>query len=160
LNTFLERMGTLRQKLGPVLFQLPPNWHVNVDRLSDFLAILPQKDHGYVCEFRDWTWYTPVVFNLLRKYNVALCIHDLHGQRTPIELTADFTYIRFHGATGKYQGSYTDEMLNEWAERIRTWTTRVREIYVYFNNDQGGHAVRNAQTLQSWFQPDRQLRCA
>jgi uncharacterized protein YecE (DUF72 family) len=160
LNMFLERMEVLRQKLGPVLFQLPPNWHVNLDRLSEFLALLPHKRHQFVCEFRDWTWYTPAVFDLLRKYNVALCVHDLHGQLTPIELTADFTYIRFHGATGKYQGSYTDRMLAEWAQTICKWVPKLRDIYIYFNNDQGGHAVRNALTLESTLHNRSELRCA
>jgi uncharacterized protein YecE (DUF72 family) len=160
LETFLTRMEILGQKLGPVLFQLPPNWHVNIERLSDFLGMLPRHPHQYVCEFRDTTWYTPAVYDLLRKHNVALCIHDLHGQVTPLDITADFTYIRFHGATGKYQGSYTDQMLHTWADTICDWLPKLRDVYLYFNNDQGGHAIRNAQTLQSWFQTKFARSCA
>ena len=152
-------MEGLEPKLGPILFQLPPNWNVNTERLSEFLSFLPSK-HRYVFEFRDPTWYTPAVYDLLRKYNVALCVHDWQGQRSPTELTADHAYIRFHGATGKYQGNYTEEMLRAWAELISKWMFRLRAIDVYFNNDQGGHAVRNALTLQSWFSGSDQKKCA
>jgi uncharacterized protein YecE (DUF72 family) len=138
LETYLERMEGLKSKLGPILFQLPPNWHVNTERLEEFLAALPWRRHHYVMEFRDPTWYTTMVYDLLRKYQVALCMHDWQGQRSPTELTTDHTYIRFHGATGKYQGNYTDGMLRTWAELIRQWIPRMREIRVYFNNDQGG----------------------
>jgi uncharacterized protein YecE (DUF72 family) len=160
LETYLSRMEALQSKLGPVLFQLPPNWRVNTERLSEFLSTLPAKRHLYVCEFRDPTWYTPAVYDLLRKYNVALCVHDWRGQRSPIELTADHAYIRLHGATGKYQGNYTNVMLSSWADHIREWMPRLRAIYVYFNNDQGGHAVRNALTLQSWLNVESEKRCA
>jgi uncharacterized protein YecE (DUF72 family) len=122
---------------------------VNTQRLAEFLSSLPRTRHKYVFEFRDPTWYTPFVYELLRKYKVALCVHDWRGQRSPIELTAEHTYIRFHGTTGKYRGSYTDEMLERWAELISDWAAKLRNIYIYFNNDQGGHAIRNAQTLRS-----------
>jgi uncharacterized protein YecE (DUF72 family) len=159
LETYLSRMEGLGPKLGPILFQLPPNWHVNTERLSEFLSFLP-ANHRYIFEFRDPTWYTPAVYDLLRKYNVALCVHDWRGQRSPTELTADHAYIRFHGTTGNYHGNYTEAMLSAWAELIGKWMSRLHAIYVYFNNDQGGHAVRNALTLQSWFSEAGRRRCA
>jgi uncharacterized protein YecE (DUF72 family) len=143
-------MEILKQKLGPILFQLPPNWHVSEDRLGQFLDALPRKRHQYVFEFRDPTWYTPEVYALLRHHNAALCLHDWQGNRSPLELTADFTYVRFHGATGKYQGNYTPEMLATWADLICRWRPTLKDIFVYFNNDQGGYAVQNAQLLRSW----------
>lgn len=149
LQTFLARMEILREKMGPILFQLPPNWHVNTERLAEFLSSLPLSRHEYVCEFRDPTWYMPAVYEILRRFKVALCVHDWRGQESPIELTADHIYIRFHGTSGKYQGSYTDAMLSRWAELISDLRRKLRAIYVYFNNDQGGHAIRNAQTLHS-----------
>jgi len=161
LDTFLSRMGLLQQKFGPILFQLPPNWHVNPERLENFLQALPRK-HPCIFEFRDPTWYQPEIYDLLRRYGVGLCIHDWGGQRSPAELTAEFTYIRFHGATGRYQGEYTREMLEKWADLIYRWRQQLKEIYVYFNNDVGGHAIRNALLLQGWFEnaePSRQ-RCA
>lgn len=159
LTTYLDRMEILKRKLGPVLFQLPPNWRVNLERLGEFLALLPMRKHQYVFEFRDPTWYVEPVYRLLRQYNVALCLHDWGGEKSPQEITADFTYIRFHGTTGRYAGSYPDEMLTGWASDIRSWAGRLRSIYAYFNNDVGGHAIRNGQTLQKILEnrPSNQL---
>ena len=139
----------LQEKLGPVLFQLPPRWKVNVERFSEFLAVLP-KAHKYVVEFRDESWFVAPVLELLRKHNVAFCIHDFADMKVPSEITADFTYIRFHGPTSaKYFGSYSDRAMREWAERIEEWRRRrLRAVYVYFNNDPGGEAVKNALTLK------------
>jgi uncharacterized protein YecE (DUF72 family) len=147
LNTFLSRMELLKGKLGPILFQLPPNWHVDAARLESFLQALPRK-HPCVFEFRDATWYKPQIYGLLRQYNVALCLHDWGGQKSPQVMTADFTYIRFHGATGRYQGEYTPRMLSKWTDLICDWRAKLQEIYIYFNNDVGGHAIQNAMQLQ------------
>lgn len=151
VETFLSRMGLLKWKLGPVLFQLPPNWHVDTERLETFLQALPAEKHPFIFEFRDPTWYRQDVYQLLRRYRVGLCLHDWGGERSPTEITADFTYIRFHGATGRYQGEYTDEMLAKWADLVDSWIPKLSDIYMYFNNDVGGHAIRNALTLQGWF---------
>ena len=135
----------LRKKLGPILFQLPPRWKVNVERFSEFLATLP-KGNRYVVEFRDESWFVAPVFELMRKYNVAFCIHDFADMKVSNEITADFTYVRFHGPTSaKYSGSYSDAALRAWAKRIKGWR---RPAYVYFNNDPGGEAVKNALTLK------------
>ncbi|PYX09138.1 MAG: DUF72 domain-containing protein [Acidobacteria bacterium] len=150
---FFSRVELLGHKLGPILFQLPPNWHVDAERLADFLRALP-LNHRYVFEFRDESWNTPPIFDLLRRHKIAFCIHDWRGSQSPVELTADFTYIRFHGATGKYQGNYDDHLLRSWAERIGNWTSHLSRIYVYFNNDQHGYAVSNAQTLQQLLNRD------
>jgi uncharacterized protein YecE (DUF72 family) len=151
LETFLSRMELLKGKLGPILFQLPPNWHVNPERLETFLQALPRKKHRYIFEFRDPTWYRQDIYDMLRRYNIGLCIHDWRGEQSPIELTGDVAYIRFHGATGRYQGEYTPDMLRRWAELICGWLSQLKYVYAYFNNDVGGHAIRNAQTLQEWF---------
>lgn len=138
----------LREKLGPILFQLPPRWKVNVERFSEFLASLP-SGHKYVIEFRDESWFVEPVFELMRQYNVAFCIHDFADMKVPNEITADFTYVRFHGPTSaKYFGSYSDAQLRTWAKRIEEWKRRLAGVYVYFNNDPGGEAVKNAQTLK------------
>jgi uncharacterized protein YecE (DUF72 family) len=149
LNTYLDRMELLQEKLGPILFQLPPNWRVNVQRLEEFLGLLRVRRHQYVFEFRDPSWYIEPVYELLRRHGVGLCIHDWGAQQSPRELTAPFTYIRFHGTTGRYGGDYPEDMLQNWAEQISDWMPHLRAIYVYFNNDLGGYAVKNAQTLQS-----------
>jgi uncharacterized protein YecE (DUF72 family) len=138
----------LRRKLGPILFQLPPRWKVNVERFSEFLASLP-GGHKYVIEFRDESWFVQPVFELMRKYNVAFCIHDFADMKVPNEITANFSYVRFHGPTSaKYFGSYSDAQLRGWAKRIEEWRHGLSAVYVYFNNDPGGEAVKNAQTLK------------
>jgi uncharacterized protein YecE (DUF72 family) len=140
-----DRLG---RKLGPILFQLPPRWKINLERLEEFLIALPAK-HKYTFEFRDETWLVPEVFKLLRRYKAAFCIHDFADMRVPHEITADFTYIRFHGPTSaKYFGSYSTAELRAWAERIKEWSQRLSGIYVYFNNDPEGAAIRNALELK------------
>ncbi len=143
---FMERVEVLGRKLGPILFQLPPWWAVNVERLDAFLAALPRK-RLYGFEFRNLTWHHPDVYAVLRKHNAAFCLWELAGVRSPIEVTADWTYIRLHGPGGPYQGSYSDEALAEWAARIRQWKRSMRVVYAYFDNDQAAYAVANARTL-------------
>ena len=138
----------LEQKLGPILFQLPPRWNVNVERLDEFLRTLPDE-HQYAVEVRDETWLIPEVYDVLRQHNVAFCIHDFADMKVPKEITADFTYLRFHGPTSaKYWGSYADRELRAWADWIRKKRRDLSSVYVYFNNDPEGAAVRNALTLK------------
>jgi len=146
IELFLSRVDLLGDRLGPILFQLPPNWPLNFERLEQFLPALPAK-HRYAFEFRDQSWYTAQTYELLRRHNVALCLHDWRGMSWPMELTADFTYIRLHGPTGTYQGNYTSGMLRTWAKRIQQWQ-KLAGVFVYFNNDQGGFAIKNAKSLE------------
>jgi uncharacterized protein YecE (DUF72 family) len=140
-----ERLG---RKLGPILFQLPPRWKVNTERLEEFLRTLP-REHQYAVEVRDESWLMTGVYDLLRKYNVAFCIHDFADMKVPREITAGFTYIRFHGPTSaKYWGSYPDHELRAWADQIKNWRRKLSSIYVYFNNDPEGAAIKNALTLK------------
>ena len=148
LTNFMPRAERLRGKLGPILWQLPPGWKVNRERLEEFLSTLPKK-HRYTFEFRHESWITDDVLELLRRYNAAFCIYELAGYQSPLEVTADWTYIRLHGPTHfKYQGSYSDEQLAAWAERIRAWSRKMKSIYVYFDNDDSAYAVDNAITLK------------
>jgi len=140
-----DRLG---RKLGPILFQLPPRWKLNRERFEEFLQSLP-AEHKYVFEFRDESWFAPEVYELLRRYKAAYCIHDFADMKVPIEITTNFTYIRFHGPTSaKYWGSYSSAQLRLWAERIKDWSPRLTGIYVYFNNDPEGRAVENALELK------------
>ena len=114
---------------------------------QNFLKHCP-TEHWYVFEFRDDSWLVRDVYDLLRKHNAAFCIHDLSAQETPLEITADFAYIRFHGpGEAKYAGSYSPQRLRKWAERIEEWRKDRLTVYAYFNNDIGGCAVRNAREL-------------
>lgn len=160
LKNFLPRAELLGSKLGPILWQLPPGWKVNVERLEEFLSLLPRK-HRYTFELRNGTWMTDEVYDVLRKYDAAFCIYELAGYHSPIELTADWTYIRLHGPTHfKYQGSYSDAQLEEWATRIRGWSRKLKAIYVYFDNDDSAYAVRNALTLKAMLKRSARKRVA
>ena len=145
---FLLATEHLGPKLGPILFQLPPRWHLNTQRLKDFLLVLP-NGFRYVFEFRDSTWLNPEVYQILRDHNAAFCVHDFADMKIPREITATFTYVRFHGPTStKYAGSYSDVQLRRWAEWIKEQRKLLDGVYVYFNNDPGAAAVRNASTLK------------
>ncbi|ANH81903.1 hypothetical protein A8C56_13790 [Niabella ginsenosidivorans] len=146
LQPFFTHIKHLKKKLGPVLFQLPPAWKVNAERLEGFLKILPRK-YRYSFEFRNATWYNEQVYALLKKYNCAFCIYDLNRQTSPLITTADFVYIRLHGPAGKYQGKYTASMLETWAKKCRKWQAEELDVYLYFDNDQAGYAVQNAGAL-------------
>jgi uncharacterized protein YecE (DUF72 family) len=145
---FFENVRGLGEKTGPILFQLPPAWKVNPERLQNLLQILP-SEHRYTFEFRDQSWYTSEIYDLLRQHNAAFCIYELAGHLSPLEVTADFIYIRLHGPTlNKYQGSYSDETLGFWAEKLLAWQKQNKDVFVYFDNDQAGYAAFNARRLQ------------
>src|ERR1041385_8578354 len=110
IGRFFERVDRLRPKLGPIVFQLPPFWEVDTDRLDGFLAALPQR-HRYAFEFRNPTWHTEPVYRILRKRRAAFCIFEIAGFSSEFHITADFTYVRLHGPDGAYQGSYPDAQL-------------------------------------------------
>jgi uncharacterized protein YecE (DUF72 family) len=147
IMVFLDAANGLGEKLGPILFQLPPRWKVNIERLEAFLKILP---HGYryTFEFRDQSWYVDTVFELLKKYNCAFCIYQLAGHHSPIIATADFVYVRLHGPGDKYQGSYDTKSIKSWAGLCRTWAAGGRDVYVYFDNDREAFAAFNALALK------------
>lgn len=147
LARFLDCIEILGSKLGPILFQLPPHWELNLERLRLFVELLPAC-HRYAFEFRNATWNTPEVYSLLAAHNVAYCAFHLAGEHSPTQITADFTYLRLHGPGGKYQGSYTEEDLHIWAERIQKWRSKLAAIYVYFDNDEAGYAASDALQLK------------
>jgi len=148
LQNLLPRAERLGDKLAVVLWQLPPKWKKNVERLDDFLTALPRR-RRYAFEFREPSWLAEDVLAVLRRHNAAFCIYELAGFHTSFELTADFAYVRLHGpGAGKYQGSYSAEQLARWAERIAEWSARLRAVYLYFDNDQHGYAAHNARALQ------------
>lgn len=147
IDLFFSRARPLGLTLGPVLFQLPPRWKLNLERLSDFLNVLP-RGHRYCIEFRDESWCVPQIYDLLARHNVANCIHDWRDMLWPPQVTADFTYVRFHGSGTRYGGNYPEAHLGEWADRLLAWKSQLSAAYLYFNNDLGGHAIRNARTLR------------
>lgn len=131
LNSRLDGLG---EKLGPVLFQLPPNMKCDRERLAQFLAMLSGR-YRYTFEFRNADWYRPAIFELLADHDAALCISDHNAAPAPREATASFVYIRNHGASGHYHGSYCEEALADWAKTIRRWRTQGRGVWCFFDND-------------------------
>lgn len=133
------------EKLGPILWQLPETFHRDDDRLAEALEALAPGRHCF--EFRHPSWFVPDVEDLLRGHNAALVIAD-HPERPfqTHELTASWTYVRFHYGRGK-DGAYTQSQLETWAARIREWRAHV-DVFAYFNDDWGGHAVEEAIRLR------------
>ena len=146
-QNFLSRAKLLGNALGPLLYQLPPNLHRDDYRLEAFISLLP-GDLNHVFEFRHESWFHREVFNLLRRHNIGFCVYDMPDFTTPIETTADFAYIRFHGSLSLYGGCYSDEELGDWARKILGLSKEIAAVFVYFNNDAEGFAVRNALTLR------------
>ena len=151
VQKFFARVDLLERKLGPVVFQLPPWWEANPERLEGFLRALPRR-RRYAFELRNETWRTDEIYRILRRHNAAFCIFEIAGTFSGLEVTADFTYVRLHGPGGAYQGSYSAETLEAWAERIRGWQRGLRAIHIYFDNDQAAYAVENALELKRMLQ--------
>jgi uncharacterized protein YecE (DUF72 family) len=151
LHNLLERLTVLGDKLGPILFQLPPHWNCDRERLSEFLMALP-KDYHYAFEFRDRSWFNSQVYEILSTQKVAFCIYELAERVSPKEITANFTYLRLHGPEGAYQGQYSIQKLTELANTFSNWTARGKEIYCYFDNDECGYAAQDAMKLQGIIQ--------
>jgi uncharacterized protein YecE (DUF72 family) len=176
LERFVPAIEAFGDRLGPVLFQLPPSWNANPDRLGEFLEALetasrgafgresdraetpgaaggPRGAHrsgrGLRCafEFRDESWFSEDVFGLLRKHNAAFCIYHLAGRLSPREVTADFVYVRLHGPGGKYEGSYDRRALSGWAGAFSSWAREGLDVFCYFDNDDSGYAAKNATEL-------------
>jgi uncharacterized protein YecE (DUF72 family) len=145
---FFAAIEELGAKLGPILFQLPPRWHVDVDRLARFLDALPGA-HRYAFELRDESWFDPRVIELLHARGAAFCVWELAGRRSPVIDTAPFAYVRLHGPGAAYQGSYDGRTLRGWARRIARWRASGRDVHVYFDNDQNGYAALDAARLQA-----------
>jgi uncharacterized protein YecE (DUF72 family) len=146
IETFLSRARHLNEKLGPLLYQLPPNMHRNDERLDAFVSLLP-SGLRHVVEFRHESWLDEGVFDILRRRNVGFCVFDMPGLPCPLVATADFAYIRFHGSTGLYFSCYSDEELEDWAKKIAGLAKNLDTVYIYFNNDAEGFAIKNARTL-------------
>jgi len=147
LRLFLKLIKILGDKLGPILFQLPPYWHFNLVRLKDFLEMLPD-DLRYAFEFRDDSWINDSTINLLAEHNIAFCIYDFSGAQTPKIVTSDLIYIRLHGPEAAYMGQYDTETLEGWAKEFLAWKQQGKQIYCYFDNDEAGYAAKDALRLK------------
>jgi len=142
---FIENALYLKEKLGPILFQFPPSFRIDLKRLESFLKIL-SKNYRYVFEFRHKSWCDKKVYNLLKKYNVAWVIADSPSYPKAEAITADFIYIRMHGSKVLFASKYTKNELSSLVQKIKKWL-KTGNVYVYFNNDAYGYAIENAKEL-------------
>jgi uncharacterized protein YecE (DUF72 family) len=153
-KTFIDNASVLGPHLGPILFQFPPSFRVNRGTLAGFLKMAERRvpQHSplrLVCEFRHDSWFTEETYRLLQRHGIALCIAD--GSKYPRRdvITADFAYIRYHGRDKMFASDYTDKELSEEAAQIRRYRRQGLDVYVYFNNDALGYAVKNARSLKA-----------
>lgn len=147
LHRLFQSVSGLEKHLGPILFQLPPHWKANPERLKNFLDTLPKR-HRYVFEMRDPSWLNEEIYTLLKQHHAALCIYEFESFIAPKILTANFTYIRLHGPKKTaYQGRYRLAALKKWAAWIRKETKKGHDVYCYFDNDEAGYAAINAEEL-------------
>jgi uncharacterized protein YecE (DUF72 family) len=153
-----ERLKILGNKAGPVLFQLPPQFKANRERLESFLRLVPKR-WRVAFEFRDNSWYAGDILDVLRKHNVSLCLSDHRDAPAPWQVTADFVYVRGHGPGGHYRGHYSAKTLREWARECGAWRRQGRDVFVYFDNDQKSAAPFDAAKLErmlgEWCRSDR-----
>ncbi|HEY0627768.1 MAG TPA: DUF72 domain-containing protein [Sphingomicrobium sp.] len=147
LDRFLKPTRRLRDHLGPILFQLPPRFRLNLERLEIFLRSLPD-DLTYVFEFRDRSWLVDQTLALLDKFGAGFVAHDLPEFETPDLACGKAAYVRFHGTKGKYRGRYSSKQIARWAEWLRDQRRKRRTCWAYFNNDIGGDAIKDALALK------------
>ena len=154
----MERMMSavrhLGDRLGPMLYQLPPSMKINLERFESFLKIIP-NDVTSVFEFRERSWYVAETYALLDRYGASFCVHDMKGSKTERIAVGPIAYVRFHGGIGKYWGRYSDEALLSWTDWLVEQAQRGKSCWCYFNNDIHGHAIEDARTLKAMV---RQMR--
>jgi uncharacterized protein YecE (DUF72 family) len=157
ISAYMHAAQRLEAKLGPILVQLPPHWHADTERLDEFFAAArnharwkreglhwDSRKQRWAAEFRDASWLQDSVYEVLKRHEVALCIHDIIKNH-PRVVTADWVYLRLHGANN--WGDYSAEDLDAMAAEIAGWRSRGLDVYAYFNNDAQGYAVANATDL-------------
>lgn len=149
-DRFLENTLYLKEKLGPILFQLPPSFRAtdeNVKRSEGFLKQITRRGLRFAFEFRHETWCDDDIYRMLRKYNVAWVIADSPRYPKAEVVTTDFVYIRMHGSEKLFSSKYNSEEIENLAHKIKEWNSKGFDIYTYFNNDYHGYAVENAGEL-------------
>lgn len=143
LNRFQQTTGFLKDKTGPILWQLPGNFGKNIPKLEKFCSLL-STDFHHVFEFRNETWYTPEVYDLLEKYRHGLCLISGPASVSGIvKNTSDIAYIRFHGENSWYRDNYSNEALQAWKNKLDN--LGAEKLFAYFNNDMNAYAVNNGR---------------
>ena len=154
---FIENSLHLKEKLGPILFQFPPSFQPteeNIKRVESFLKFIYEESSGllisrlrFALEFRHKLWCNKKTYNLLEKYNASWVIADSPSFPKTETITADFVYIRMHGSRDLFSSNYTEKELKGLAQKIKKWQGQKLNVYIYFNNDAHGFAIRNAREL-------------
>ena len=148
LARMMAPFRALGHRLGPILYQLPPRFRINLERLEQFLQLAP-RDATNVFEFREPSWHVPETYALLARYGASFCVHDMAGAATERIAVGPIAYVRFHGAGGKYWGRYKDEALLAWTDWMVGQARAGRGVWAYFNNDIHAHAIHDALTLKA-----------
>jgi len=146
---FVQRAVLLKEKLGCLLYQLPPGLKRNDELLQGFLAALP-RGFRHVMEFRHPSWFAPAVEEILHNHGAGFCIFDMPELTSPLITTAGFGYVRFHGSQALYSSLYSDSELKQWSHKLQALSHNVNQIFIYFNNDIAGFALDNASTLNRY----------
>jgi len=146
LTAMLRSLEPLGERIGPILFQLPPRWPRNAARLAAFLPRL-SRDFRYAFEFPDPSWWSAEVYEPLARYRAAFCIRDAGTGPSPMEITTDFVYARLGGPGPPSQGGYGARALDDWANRFSRWRAQGRAVYCYFGNHESCHGLRDAAGL-------------
>ena len=152
-RTFVGNALTLGNRLGPILLQFPPSFRKDRDRLSEFLEVArgastAHSDLRLVFEFRHESWFTDEIYRLLKGHGAVLCIADSPRYPRKDVLTTDWTYVRFHGRNELFASSYTKNELRKEAQKLKRYLRESIDVFVYFNNDARGYAVKNARLLK------------
>ncbi len=151
LRRLYDGVEALGDHLGPILFQLTPHWHRNLERLENFLTSL-SPEHDHVFEFRDPTWLSPATYDLLSAHGAGFCVHDFGDLTTPAVVTSNTAYVRLHGTEEIYHGSYDEAALDAWADTLADWSADGHDVYLFFNNTDSNDAPIDAQRLKDRLQ--------
>jgi uncharacterized protein YecE (DUF72 family) len=159
VQRLFDHASALGPRLGPVLYQLPARFTIDLPRLEGLLRVLPPSIHvdgarrrhrvSHVFEFRDTSWYVDDTFALLAEHGASLCLHDKAGSAIDAPAVGPVVYVRFHGTSGKYHGSYAAAEIEAWAARLAEYWRQGRDVYAYFNNDPEAVATENARDLRA-----------
>lgn len=147
IDVFFNRLKPLKSKLKCILIQLPPSLGLNYERLKNFLSMLPKRKR-FTIEFRNESWFTKEIMELLSKFHIGLCISDIKKYPLAETVTADFVYLRLHGSKKAYKGEYGIKRLKTWFQKIKKWTEKGLDVYCYFDNDEKGYAIADAKRMK------------
>lgn len=154
LEILLDRASPLREKLGVILWQLPPRFRFQKERLEEFCVLLSTLPRSRILrhafEFRDESWFCEEAFRTLEEFDFSFCIAQGAGLPSVERVTSGTLYLRFHGGEVLYGSNYSDSELKQWAAKIRNWEKKGKTVFVYFNNDTYGFAVKNGLTLKKF----------